>query len=119
MNYDFLKSSDGDSFVLEFIKKQSRGDGILKKFEYFSKYNIYDLLRVGDVKEFKECKKRYKFSLYEFIIFEFRFFFVVNYDDIAIVFHCFVKKSQKTPTKEIDKAIRIAVGVLSKYYSLR
>jgi phage-related protein len=38
---------------------------------------------------------------------EFRIFFTYDSDTLVILFNAFKKKSQKTPKKEIDKAIRL------------
>jgi len=107
--------------VQEFINEQSPRDirKIKRKFQSALSFGLGDLYRAGDVDDFKECKKRYGFSLYEFIVFNFRFFFVMIERDIAVTYHSFRKKGQKTPQKEVDKAMRIAVEILRKKYLLK
>ena len=38
---------------------------------------------------------------------EFRLFFIYDGDTIVVLFNCFTKKSQKTPKREIEKAIKL------------
>ena len=38
---------------------------------------------------------------------EFRLFFIYDGNTIVVLFNCFRKKSQKTPKKEIEKALRL------------
>ena len=38
---------------------------------------------------------------------EFRFLFIYDHDTIVVLLNCFKKKTQKTPNREIDKAIRL------------
>lgn len=38
---------------------------------------------------------------------EFRIFFIYDGDTIVVLFNCFRKKTQKTPNKEIEKAIKL------------
>jgi len=38
---------------------------------------------------------------------EFRLFFIYDGDEIVMLFNCFTKKSQKTPKREIEKAIKL------------
>ena len=58
-------------------------------------------------------------ELYEFRVNygnnEFRLFFIYDGDTVVVLFNCFRKKSQKTPTNEIDKALRLK----GEYYAQR
>lgn len=58
-------------------------------------------------------------GLYEFRVTygnnEFRLFFIYDGDTVVVLFNCFRKKSQKTPKKEIDKALRLK----GEYYAQR
>ena len=38
---------------------------------------------------------------------EFRLFFIYDGDQIVVLFNCFTKKTQKTPKREIEKAIKL------------
>ncbi|MDR2911472.1 MAG: type II toxin-antitoxin system RelE/ParE family toxin [Bacteroidales bacterium] len=38
---------------------------------------------------------------------EFRIFFIYDGDTIVVLFNCFKKKTQKTPSSEIEKAIKL------------
>lgn len=38
---------------------------------------------------------------------EARIFFIYDEDDMVVLFNCFVKKTQKTPQREIDKAKKL------------
>ena len=50
-------------------------------------------------------------GLYEFRVTfgkkEFRLFFIYDGNTIVVLFNCFTKKTQKTPKREIDKAIKL------------
>ncbi len=50
-------------------------------------------------------------GLYEFRVNysnkEFRLFFIYDGDTIVVLFNCYVKKSQKAPRREIEKALRL------------
>lgn len=50
-------------------------------------------------------------GLYEFRVTygnnEFRLFFIFDGEQIVVFFNCFRKKSQKTPKKEINKALKL------------
>ena len=37
---------------------------------------------------------------------EFRIFFIYDGENIVVLFNCFKKKTQKTPDREINKAIK-------------
>lgn len=117
MRFIFWLNLKGIKPVQEFIDKQSPRDirKIKRKFKNVADFTLRELYRAGDVDDFKECRKKYGFALYEFIAFEFRFFFVMIDEDIAIACHAFRKKGQKTPPQEINKAIRTAMEVRNKY----
>lgn len=38
---------------------------------------------------------------------EFRMFYIYDGDKMVILFNCFIKKSTKTPKKEIDKGLKL------------
>ena len=38
---------------------------------------------------------------------EFRIFYIYDGDKMVILFNCFIKKSTKTPKKEIDKGLKL------------
>jgi phage-related protein len=38
---------------------------------------------------------------------EVRIFFIYDGDTMVVLFNCFIKKTQKTPKKEIEKAIKL------------
>lgn len=38
---------------------------------------------------------------------EFRIFFIFDEDKLVVLLNCFVKKTKKTPNKEIEKAIKL------------
>lgn len=56
-------------------------------------------------------------GLYEFRVTfgnkEFRMFFIYDGENIVVLFNCYTKKSQKTPKKEINKAIKL----MEEYYN--
>lgn len=46
---------------------------------------------------------------------EFRLFFIYDGDTIVVLFNCYVKKSQKAPLREIEKALKLK----EEYYNER
>ena len=121
MEIEFWERSDGIKPVVEFIKELNEGNRILllNKFERYEKYSFQYLLSNKRIKEFKHIKVDYEFSLYELRVFPYRFFFVMIVPgEILLLFHAFIKKTDKTPEKELNKALRIAV-ILNKKYKLK
>ena len=119
MEIEFWEDSNGIKAVWEFIKKSDRKKSILKKFELYERQKLADLLKSESATEFKGIKARYGFSLYEFKPGPYRFLFVAqNTGEKILLVHSFVKKTNKTPQAEINKALRIAT-LLSEKYILR
>jgi phage-related protein len=119
MEIEFGEDSNGTKPVSDFIKKSNRRESILKKLELYEKQALVNLLKSGVAEEFKWVKSKNGFSLYEFKPGPNRFLFVAldSWEKIFLV-HAFIKKTNKTPQKEINKALYIAF-LLSKKYKLR
>jgi phage-related protein len=117
MEFDFWVDSQGVSPVEEFVQTLSEKEkkAIIKKIDHLLQTNLLTLIKTEVVKFFKGVKKKYGFSLFELIIFRYRFFFVVLVGgEQATFIHSFPKKTNKTPKKEIIKATRIAVILKDK-----
>lgn len=72
-------------YVLDVLKMQDR---VSEKFVKYIKEGIY------------EIRASYKGNIY-------RAFFIFDEGNIVMLFNGFQKKSQKTPSKEIDKALEL------------
>lgn len=99
----FYKSSSGRNLILEYINKQDQvsNDNCLESISLLEKYGFS--LPPKLLKKIKGVKK-----LWELRVLgknQHRFFFTTQLSDTALILHGFVKKSQKTPKKELDKAI--------------
>lgn len=78
-------------YVLDVLKMQDR---VSEKFVKYIKEGIY------------EIRASYNGNIY-------RAFFIFDEGNIVMLFNGFQKKSQKTPSKEIDKALELK----KKYYA--
>lgn len=88
-----------EKFLLSLTEKE------VKKMEYLiSLLETEDRLPVKFIKyvqdELYELRMEYSGNIY-------RVFFIFDEDKIVVLFNGFQKKTQKTPAKEIEKALRI------------
>ena len=88
--YDFIntlseKVVDKIDYALTLLESQ---DKVSKKFVKYLRDEIYEL------------RAEYEGNIY-------RVFFIFDNGNIVVLFNGFQKKSQKTPQKELDKAIRL------------
>jgi phage-related protein len=83
-----------------------------RKIKYIiSLLETTDRMPVKFIRHIKEHGNLYELRMeYESNIY--RLFFIFDEDSIVVLFHGFQKKTQKTPKKEIEKAIRLR----SEYY---
>jgi len=82
----------------------------LSKLEAEKILRALDLLRTEDQLP-RHYIKYIREGLYEFRVSygnnEFRLFFIYDGETIVVLFNCFKKKTQKTPDREIRKALRL------------
>lgn len=88
--YDFINSLsekvvDKIEYALTLLESQ---DKVSKKFVKFLREDVYEL------------RAEYESNIY-------RVFFIFDDGNIVVLFNGFQKKSQKTPQKELEKAIRL------------
>lgn len=88
--YDFLESLSEKvvtkiEYALSLLETQ---DKVSKKFVKYLRNDIYEL------------RAEYESNIY-------RVFFIFDDGNIVVLFNGFQKKSQKTPQKELEKAIKI------------
>ncbi len=100
MNREIIAFGDYyDDFMSEI------NDDVKKKVHY-----ILDMLSTQD-RVNKKFVSHIEDGIYEIRIEQnsniYRIFFIFEEDRIVVLFHGFQKKTQKTPKKEIEKAIRI------------
>jgi phage-related protein len=118
MEFDFWEDSRGVSPVEEFIRQQNNPEDVTKRIDRLEKYFLKQLLRAEKVKSFGWVKKDYGFSLFELIPDDNRIFFVVLVGtEQAKLIHAFRKKGNKTPQREVCKALKIAL-ILKQQYPL-
>ena len=91
------------SYYKDFVASLSREEQ-LKIRRVLILFETNDLLPLHFIKYIDD-------SLYELRITlptrEARLFFIYDGDTMVVLFNCFIKKTQKTPQKEIEKAKRI------------
>ena len=82
----------------------------LSKQEQTKVVRSLDMLKTEDKIPFHYIKF-IRDGIYEFRVNygnnEFRIFFIYDGDTIVVLFNCFRKKTQKTPDREINKAIKL------------
>ena len=88
--YDFIatlsdKVVDKIEYALTLLESQ---DKVSKKFVKYLRDDVYEL------------RAEYESNIY-------RVFFIFDNGNIVVLFNGFQKKSQKTPQKELDKAIKL------------
>ena len=91
------------NYYHEFIRKLS--DKERGKLKYLlSLLETQDRVPVKFIKSIKdglfELRMEYESNIY-------RIFFIFDGGNIVVLFNCFQKKTQKTPRKEIDKALKL------------
>lgn len=82
----------------------------LKKAQYVQDKDLFKKLGGCDIWEFRTAYQGHAYRLLAF--------WDSETDSLVVVTHGFIKKSQKTPTKEIDKAIELRRIYLSNKKSL-
>ena len=106
---EFLKNdkgvSESEAYIEELnqksIKSKDARIKVNKIAEYFRALRKYGTtIGAPTVKHLKE-------ELYELRPIRYRFFFFYKHENRYIVLNHFVKKTQKTPQKEIEKAFRL------------
>lgn len=106
---EFLKNdkgvSESEAYIFELNEKSKKSKDarikINKITEYFRALRLYGTtIGVPTVKHING-------ELYELRPLRDRFFFFYQYENRYIVLNHFVKKTQKTPQKEIEKALRL------------
>lgn len=117
MEIQFYQTTRGDYLVLEFIKSLPEKDGkkILYRIDRFKVFGFQRSIQCGDVNDFQGNK--YK-NLYELIIDYGKTFYRISFTMIkntCWMIHGFKKKSNKTPTKELDKANKIKKLLKNKH----
>ncbi len=110
MQIKLFERTNGKCPVYEYISNlnEEDQDKIDYKIEMLEKYGLQQLLRTEDV---KKIEKKYK--IYELRPYGYRITFT-KVDDIYWLLHGFSKKTNKTPKKEIDKAINIKKQLLEQ-----
>lgn len=116
MEIEFWEEPNGFKPVWEFIKNSQRKNSLIKKLEFYESRDLNNLLKTGSATELKGIKSKYGFSIYEFKPKPDRILFtVLDSAEKAFLIHAFIKKSDKTRKKEINKALRIAAQLNKKH----
>ncbi len=106
---EFLKNdkgfSESEEYIFELIQKSKKSKDARIKINKIIEY--LDALEKFGVTVGQPAVKHINGELYELRPLRDRFFFFYQYENRYIVLNHFVKKTQKTPQKEIDKALRL------------
>jgi len=103
----FYRDKDGDSEIVDFLDELQK-KGKTSKTDRVNRIKILAYLQA--LKEYgthigQPIVKHIEGSLWELRPLKNRIFFFYWKDDTFVLLHHFVKKSQKTPDKEIEKAL--------------
>ncbi len=111
----FYRNSKGIEPVYEVLKKLKDSKGKDSKI-LFNKMNDYiQLLSEHGLSLGEPYIKHIKADLWELRPRRDRIFFVAMFDDSFILIHHFVKKTQKTPKREIEKAEKIIKEIKNNF----
>lgn len=106
---EFLKNekgvSDSEVYIQEITAKSFKSKDARIKINKITEY--IDGLEKFGVAIGQPSVKHIKDGLYELRPLRDRFFFFYKHENRYIILNHFVKKTQKTPQKEIDKAFRL------------
>jgi len=106
---EFLKNekgvSESEAYIEELNQKSFKSKDAKIKISKITEY--FRALRTYGTTIGSPTIKHIKNELYELRPLRDRFFFFYKYENKYIVLNHFVKKTQKTPQKEIDKAFRL------------
>jgi phage-related protein len=105
-NIAFYRDKDGNSEIIDFLDELQR-KGKTSKTDRVNRIKILAYLQA--LKEYgthigQPIVKHIEGSLWELRPLKNRMFFFYWKDDTFVLLHHFIKKSQKTPEKEIEKA---------------
>lgn len=123
MEIEFWEGPQGFCPVGEFIEEKlnpAQQDWLSKKLDYYGKYEFQKALQSKHAKEFEEIKPKYGFSLYELRPLPYRFLFVfILPDGIAKLLHPIHKKTDKTDSNDIARAMERAISLKNEGYLLK
>ena len=106
---EFLKDDKGFSkseiYIQELIKKSFKSKDARIKINKITEY--FDKLEQFGVVIGQPAVKHIEKELYELRPLRDRFFFFYKHENKYIILNYFVKKTQKTPSKEIEKAFKL------------
>ncbi|MFA7658189.1 MAG: type II toxin-antitoxin system RelE/ParE family toxin [Candidatus Gastranaerophilaceae bacterium] len=106
---EFLKDdkgfSESEMYILELNKKSLKSKDARIKVNKITEY-FRALREYGTIIGVPAVKHIYD-ELYELRPLQDRFFFFYRHENKYVILNHFVKKSQKTPIKEIEKAFRL------------
>lgn len=102
MEFHFWESSNGECPVQDFMLslEYKKSQQLLKKLESFSKYPDTSLWKAEILEKFDDELTELRVLLNKTY---YRFFCIIDRQS-CILLHAFVKKSDKTPMKEVEKA---------------
>ena len=103
---NFYKDKQGNQPVLDYMRKLARHDSKDSRIK-LNKFNDYiELLSQQGTRAGQPCIKHLDAEIWELRPLRNRILFVAWLDGSFVLLHHFVKKTQKTPKREIEKAKR-------------
>lgn len=107
-NIDFYETSDGFSDVIELLDSLRSKAGSVKdaRIQYGQLVRYIELLSINGTNLPTDIAKHLGDDIWELRPGFNRVFFFYHENDTYVLLHHFRKKTQKTPRREIDKAIK-------------
>lgn len=102
----FYKDSNGKEPVLEYMRQLAAGGGKEKRIQLNKIHEYIQVLEVYGTRAGVPYVKHIDGDLWELRPLKDRIFFVAWQGDIYILLHHFLKKTRKTPKREIEQAKR-------------
>ena len=102
----FYKDRNGNQPVLEYLRGLASGDNKDSRIKLNKIRDYIQILRMYGKQAGEPYIKHLQGEVYELSPLRDRILFVAWVNDSYVLLHHFMKKTQKTPRKEIEKALR-------------
>lgn len=102
----FYEDAKGDSEVIDFINELSQKTDKDSRINYYKIMAYFNMLREFGTRIGAPVTKHLDGEIWELRPIKNRVLYAYLENDVFIILHCFVKKTKKTPRREIEKAKR-------------
>lgn len=110
----FYKDEHGNEPVADYMRELARKNGKNSRVNLEKIQDYIELLAREGTRIGKPVVKHMEGKIWELRPLKNRIFFVASVDDGFVLLHHFIKKSKKTPPKELEKARRELADLLER-----